>query len=239
MSLINLLLEGKRLEDLPSEEPIMDVKIGGWEGIGSFAGWKRYTNEDTESLPSILPKSCTEFELINTHVKSLKGSPENVDGRVIIRGNINLHSLEGGPKTIGGSYFASENRLVTLKGAPKLIHGGSFSCHMNSTLEDIEGGPEEVKGDVKLNMNRSLKTLAGIGTKWFKKVGGTLNVGKQVEEHALGLVLMDCRHFTLLFPGSEIIIEYAGKQTKEEREDAVIECQHALIDAGFERLAKL
>jgi len=228
---------------------LLEVKDEPWKGVdimkgvdiqvdrGHIPGTPAYRQLGT-NLPRGLPQEATYFKLVYTHIKSLEGSPQSVTHQVLLRGNRELKSLKGGPRSTGSFYYAHENDLHDLIGAPTHV-GGDFTCHQNRNLSSIEGGPNWVKGDVKLNMNANLKSLEGIGTKYFCNVGGTLHVGKQVVRNALGLVLMNCKHFTLLFPGSEVLIEYCGKATKEQREEAAIDCQHALIEAGFKALAEL
>jgi len=215
------------------------VEIHGINGyVPSNSGLNFKLESESAKLPK-LPEKLSYFELTdNLFVSSLEGAPKHVSNHVLIRGNSNLKSLKGGPISSGGFYYAHENDLHDLIGAPTHV-GGDFTCHQNRNLSSIEGGPHYVKGNVKLNMNNSLKSLEGIGTKWFVNVRGKLFAGNRVTSNALGLVLMNCDHFALLFPGSEIIMEYVSKKTPSQRMDAMHDCQAKLIDAGFDELAKL
>jgi hypothetical protein len=57
-----------------------------------------------------------------------------------------LTSLEGAPKSVGGFFVCSYNRLTSLEGCPQSV-GGNFSCGHNS-LTSLRFAPEQVEGEV-------------------------------------------------------------------------------------------
>ena len=237
------LYEVQQPQGIPGREGIdiiNGVELTGSTGYGHYPG-KPYLShlEDPTRLPAGLPRTVEYFKLTDTWVESLEGAPKISNSSVLIRGNKSLQSLKGGPLFVqSGFYFAHQNDLRDLEGAPAHIPE-TFTCHQNKNLSSLKGGPTSVGSDCKLNMNQSLTSLHGIGTKCFLSVRGELSIGKQVKSHALGLVLVNCKHFTLLFDGAEIIRHFIGKKTDRQREDALIDCQHALIDAGYDDLAQL
>jgi hypothetical protein len=82
---------------------------------------------------------------------------------VIVRGgffchNNKLTSLRGAPKAVGENFFCFHNDLTTLDYAPKRV-GGDFVCHHNRLIT-LEGGPEQVFGNFKAYQN-PLESLAG------------------------------------------------------------------------------
>jgi len=86
-----------------------------------------------------------------------------------------------------------------------------------------------------LERNSTLTSLHGIGTQFIKSAETIKLTGCPIESHALGLVLVhDLDELRGDFPGIEILKKYIG-----QGEDALIDCQHALIEAGYEDLAQL
>ena len=68
-----------------------------------------------------------------------------------------LTSLKGAPKKINGDFYCRNNKLTTLEGSPQV--SGDFVCYSNE-LTTLEGGPVIVKGDFMCNGN-NLTTLKG------------------------------------------------------------------------------
>ena len=56
-----------------------------------------------------------------------------------------LTTLKGAPKEVSGSFYCSNNNLTTLEGAPQYVKG-SFTCNDNN-LVSLEGAPNEVCGN--------------------------------------------------------------------------------------------
>lgn len=88
--------------------------------------------------------------------------------------NKNINSLTGGlPFRFGdiwGDFSIINSNIMTLEGAPKLVHG-EFWC-VNSNILTLEGGPETVEGFVNINGCQNLKSIVGSP----KKVGADFDV---------------------------------------------------------------
>lgn len=72
--------------------------------------------------------------------------------------NNKLTSLKGAPREVGGNFFCDNNKLTSLKGAPRKV-GGSLSCYDNS-LTSLEGAPMEV-GEHFFCFRNKLTSLEG------------------------------------------------------------------------------
>lgn len=71
---------------------------------------------------------------------------------------LDLTSLEGAPKEVGGNFYCQDNKLKTLVGAPKIVKG-VFNCSSNKSLTSLKGLPE-VGADVMCH-DCSLTSLKG------------------------------------------------------------------------------
>ena len=69
-----------------------------------------------------------------------------------------LVSLEGAPREVGGDFSCSINQLVSLEGSPEKV-GGNFGCNGNQ-LTSLVGSPEKVGGNFGCNGNQ-LTSLVG------------------------------------------------------------------------------
>lgn len=87
------------------------------------------------------------FSCSDLHIKSLKGSPEKVDGNFTCSYCSNIISLEGSTQEVGGDFNCSHcENLTSLKGSPKKINK-HFDCTFCFNLTSLEGGPQEIYGD--------------------------------------------------------------------------------------------
>jgi hypothetical protein len=59
-------------------------------------------------------------------------------------GGNRLMTLKGAPRLVSGQFRCADNLLLTLKGAPEKV-GGAFICSQNR-LRDLKGGPQETGG---------------------------------------------------------------------------------------------
>ena len=98
-----------------------------------------------------------DFRCQNNRLTSLEGAPRTVGGSFICSEN-RLKSLEGAPQKIFDGFNCSGNLLTSLKGAPLSV-GGSFSCHQNS-LTSLKGAPKITMGNFNCAVN-SLTSLEG------------------------------------------------------------------------------
>ena len=101
---------------------------------------------------------------VTLELTSLEGCPKEVGGDFNCGFN-DLTSLEGCPEKVGGTFDCHNNKLTSLEGAPKEIYG-NFDCH-NNKLTSLEGCPEKVSGyfDCEANLLASLEGAP-------KEVGG-------------------------------------------------------------------
>lgn len=102
-------------------------------------------------------------------LSSLEGCPKKVGGDFIC-GFTDLTSLEGCPKEVGGNFDCRFNNLTSLEGCPEKV-GGGFDCHGNK-LTSLEGAPKEVSGDFDCH-NTKLTSLEGCP----EKVSGYFDCG--------------------------------------------------------------
>jgi len=95
-------------------------------------------------------KILKDFNCSGNSLKNLVGGPISVGGLYSCDKN-NLRSLEGAPEK-AHSFDCHNNRLETLKYAPKTI-AGSLYCEANM-LKDFIGGPEVIGGDCICDYNK-------------------------------------------------------------------------------------
>lgn len=98
-----------------------------------------------------------DFDVQNFNLTSLEGAPKSVGGNFYCSHN-KLKNLVGGPEFVVEDYVCREMSLTSLKGAPAEI-GGKFSCYAN-TLTTLEGGPTTV-GDGFYCFENKLRSLKG------------------------------------------------------------------------------
>lgn len=72
--------------------------------------------------------------------------------------NNKLTSLKGAPKEVSGGFDCSYNKLTSLEESPERV-GWSFNCSDNN-LKDLKGSPEKVRGFFDCSFN-DLTTLEG------------------------------------------------------------------------------
>ena len=106
------------------------------------------------------------FKEIPKELRNIRG----VDGDFIVNDN-RLKSLEGSPTDVEGSVFAARNQLETLEGGPVMVDG-DFKVD-NNKLKNLKGLPKDITGDLHINMN-PLESLEGAQD---TSVGGTVFVG--------------------------------------------------------------
>lgn len=95
----------------------------------------------------------------------------NSDGSIDVDGDVNLSKkgLDKIPlrfRKVTGDFYCYDNYLKTLYGSPKFV-GRDYNCNGNTSLQSLEGGPEEVIGDY-VCLGCRLTSLKG-GPKIVKK----------------------------------------------------------------------
>ena len=80
------------------------------------------------------------------NLQSLEGCPKEVGGNFSCSRCINLQSLNGSPKTVNGDFYCYGcNNLQSLEGCPEKVNG-NFYCINCNNLQSLEGAPEKVGG---------------------------------------------------------------------------------------------
>ena len=97
------------------------------------------------------------FDCECNHLTSLEGSPRSVGGTFRCNHN-SITSLEGSPQTVGGDFLCHGNSLSSIKGAPRKV-GEDFWCNDNDIVT-LEGGPDTVGKDFECE-NNLLTSLKG------------------------------------------------------------------------------
>jgi len=189
----------------------------------------------------------------NSGLESLKGMPKSIDG-YLMASKCGLKTLKGGPQTVAGQFSVYGNMLTSLIGSPVSVgadYSGDFDISGNP-LTSLEGAPNEVHGSVYMT-DTKLTSLHGIGQKFFKRVTGNFVLDPQeIRSHMLGLFLVkdlqglrfnkSTNISTKADHGFHIIdtwLRHPQKGGAESAKDLMIDCQHELIENGFDDLAQL
>jgi hypothetical protein len=95
-----------------------------------------------------------------------------------------LKTLEGAPKKLKGDFSCQNSNVTSLKYCPtecRSFNAGSVP------IKSIEFAPQIVNRDAYLIGTR-VRSLAGIGDKWFRVVKGQLGIPSGINENVLGLL---------------------------------------------------
>ena len=145
---------------------------------------------------------------------------------------IDLTSLEGAPKKVGGFFSCSWNeRLTSLVGGPEEV--GGFYSTKSCDLTSLEGAPKKVGGYFNCSGNKRLTSLAGIH-KHIKEIRGEFRCDSDLSGPVLGLLKIKKLRGVRLKDN-----KLAAILNKYLPEGDLIDCQQELIDAGYEEMAKL
>jgi hypothetical protein len=95
------------------------------------------------------------------NLKSLEGSPKEVQGYFSCNRCTSLKSLENGPKRVSGPYVCSEcDSLESLKGCAPTVNG-YFNCSRCANLKSLKYSPKQVH-DFIAGDCYSIKDLVGV-----------------------------------------------------------------------------
>jgi hypothetical protein len=98
-----------------------------------------------------------DFDISDNDLKTLEGSPKEVEGDFNCSLNY-LNSLEGGPTSVRGTYICANNNLFNLD----FIANDFESLYApGNDLEYLGNLPQKIKGNLFINNNKLLKSLAG------------------------------------------------------------------------------
>ncbi len=122
--------------------------------------------------------------------------------------------------TIGGNFECGGTGLVSLEGAPRIIQGSAGFG--NNKLKSLKGGPETVGGRLYIENNplTSLEYLSTNITKILITWNPNLPLLRLVGKTVIILDNVKVEH---------ILQDYEGKSSRTD----ILNCQKALIDAGF------
>ena len=81
-----------------------------------------------------------------------------VGGNFYCSNRLELESLEGAPREVGGHFMCFSNKLTSLEGAPEKV-GKNFDCSACENLTSLEGAPKEVGRIFYCQECINLKTL--------------------------------------------------------------------------------
>lgn len=212
------------------------------KGTMSMPSFKRYLHEEARDFTT---KRDVENWLNNKGIFSYTvnedltvDSDKNVD--LLNKG---IYVLPVKFRKISGAFNIAFNHLESLRGCPEEVFG-NFRCR-NNLLQSFEGAPKYVGKDFLIGGNPRLTSLHDI-YKHVKQIDGMLIMDtKPIKDSILGLLMI--RGLKEVDDGDShrphthtqpfiILNTYLPNTTGK---DAVYECQEELIDAGFEKFAKL
>lgn len=140
------------------------------------------------------------------------------------------------------------NRLTTLKGCPRIISKGGFYCGKNN-LTSLEYAPEIIIGTANFSGN-PITSLHNIH-KHIKEIHGVIKFAEpalphsKIRSHVLGLLkIVGPTRVSLNWGWENETLKAVDKIINRylpntRGNDAVLECQNELIDAGYEEYAQL
>jgi len=224
----------------------LDLSTLGDKDDSSFAsdlGMPQYTSAGAGNK---LPRFGTikgSFDAGSLGIKTLKGwFPHEIEGNCTLSGNA-LTSLEGGPKIVNGKFDVGGNHLTTFKGSPKIV--GSYGA-IGNKLSSFEGISSQISLMLDIR-NNDFETLKDIH-KYVKRLDGFIALsGNPIKSHVLGLLLIkdlsgisvDRKEAPWGLIVNKHLITAAKSGYGNDNSDNLIDCQHELIEAGYEELAQI
>ena len=205
-----------------------------------------YKDERFPHLPNTLPlKFGTvdgNFSILHLRLKSLDGCPTDITGTFNASYNI-FPDLKGGPKRVGGDYYVSYNpELRSLEGMAETIVGGVNLSSTRISEDDFKYLPKKLK-ELRLSSCENVKTLSGLN-KYVEEIERALGIsGVDLTGGLLGLLKIKKLIGLQYGFGSDkpldralnIVDNYLPVKTN----DAIMDCQDELIDAGLEEYARV
>ena len=128
------------------------------------------------------------FDCSGQDLKDFKGVKFGIVTESFHCENNKLASLKGAPREVGGGFYCNNNKLTSLEGSPKKV-GWDFSCEDNK-LTSLKGAPSEVGDDCWFYcQGNKLTSLEGIP----QGVKNLMCSDNQISENTLGLI-----HYTMV-----------------------------------------
>jgi hypothetical protein len=153
----------------------------------------------------------------------------------------NLKSLKNGPIKVG-KLFCRYSGIISLEGCPiNITEGGAyFDCCEN--LSSLEGLPISVRGDLEFTGCNSLKL--NLDDKLNCDVGGFIFIPYRTDLPMLRILREDYQNSTMQVEGKteevlevmKIINHFIDNEPNTKKR--ILDCQYALIKAGFKGNAK-
>jgi len=202
-------------------------------------GMMRFKASSYAGLKSVLPKFGTihgSFDASTIGATELLGwCPHTVTEACNLNNN-HLSDLRGAPNTVNGKFDVAHNELSTFEGAPRLVD--AFAASGNN-LSSFEGCTPDIGMylDIRENKFKSLKDI----NKHVKKLDGFLAIsGNDITSHVMGVFLIEGLTSLQFNRGDQRWAEIVNDHLSlPDRNPAIIECQHLLIEAGYEELAQI
>jgi hypothetical protein len=170
-------------------------------------------NSTFEELPVKFGTVQGDFTISNSKITTLKGVPHTVKGTFNVSFNPNLTSLQYSPTDIEISY----------------------DCSINENLTSFEGITQDIKGYVNATSCRNLNSFKGIG-----KIGNGLYLEGSLDKLPGLLRILKIEHLSKVVTSIKKLDDILNRYLTEPLKNRdIMECQEEMIDAGFERWAKL
>jgi hypothetical protein len=205
-----------------------------------------YKDERFPHFPNTLPlKFGTvdgNFNISRLRLKSLEGCPTDVTGSFNASYNI-FPNLKDGPKRVGGDYYVSYNpELKSLEGMSEIVVGGVNLSSTRISEKDFKYLPKKMK-DLRLSSCENVKNIStlhkhvqeietAISVSGVDLTGGLLGLLKIKNLQAIQYGFSSDRP---LDKALKIVDNYMPVKT----DDAIMDCQDELIDAGLEEYARV
>ena len=164
-----------------------------------------------QEFPVKFGKILGNFDCNLCGLTSLVGAPTRVMMGSFCVNNNQLTSLIGSPEEVDLWFSFNGNRVSNLEGGPKKV--GSFSC-CDNPLTSLQGLPE-ITGKLVITLSTDLPILRLVNVNFGIDFRGDLSRNLEIER---------------IFENVYDI---------KPRRQAIIACQKALIDAGYEGNARL
>lgn len=150
----------------------------------------------------------------------------------------NRETLDGVPipPLIAGSFNCSRNKLTSLVGGPrKVLH--DYRAHKN-LLSNFDGFPEFVGMTMQL-ANNKFTSLHNIHKALKECHGGLILDNNPIKSHMLGVLLIEKLSYVRMKHNSAVENIINKYLPNNRGNDAIIDCQNDLLDAGLDEYAQL
>jgi len=192
-----------------------DIIIHPDESISVKAGGVTVNRVSHTTVPVKFRKVAGGFSWTKTLITSCHNMPDEMVG--------------------DGMYIITENQITDFRGGPPQVNG--LVVVSDNPASSLEGLPRVIRGNLVCDNMPNLKNLKGISD-YIDEIDGEFEAsqGTQIESHILGLMLI--QGLTKVTIGNPEVESIINKHLASAERDE-IECQSDLIQAGFNKFAKL